>query len=75
MSDWLLVVIIAIVALGMIPLAPQILRLRIKVFRWMHWYRWADWFESHLRGLVFGLRVTLALIGVVLLFSAWQKWG
>ena len=56
---------LAILLLALIPVVPKMLRLRIRVLRWMHWDWAADWLEKHFEKAVLFRRV--ALLGVALL--------
>ena len=62
---------LAILALILIPVAPKLVRLRIRFFKWIHW-TWAvrvleEHFESRVlffRIVLLGLAVVLFLVGV-----------
>jgi len=49
-SNWLL--LLAVLSLIFVPLAPQLLRLRIRFTRWIHWNWAADLLENHFQGWV-----------------------
>ena len=59
---------LAILALILIPSVPQLLRLRIRFFRWVHWQWAADVHEKYFDSLVLGIRIGLFLIAAVLLY-------
>jgi|GEM_PF-2377466 hypothetical protein len=50
MYTWLLF-IFAIVVLILIPFTPQLIRLRIRFFRWLHWNWAVNLLESHFQRL------------------------
>ena len=59
---------LAILALILIPFIPELLRLRIKFFRYVHW-RWAvDVHEKYFDDLVISIRVGLLLVAAVLIY-------
>ena len=58
----------SILAIVLIPLVPNLLRLRISFFRRVHWDWAADVHEKYFVGLVSGVRIGLFLVAVVLLY-------
>ena len=70
MTTWLLLGL-AILALILIPWAPALVRLRIKLLRWLNWSWAVNLLESHFQGWVVFFRVVLFVIAIVLLFIAW----
>ena len=54
----------------MIPLLPAMLRLRITIFRKLHWDPVADWHERNFRDIIVWLRLTLAASVVICLVLA-----
>ena len=65
MYTWLLF-IFAIVVLILIPFAPQLVRLRIRFFRWLHWNWAANLLESHFQSWVVWARTLLFVIAAFL---------
>ena len=66
MYTWLLF-IFAIVVLILIPFAPQLVRLRIRFFRRLHWNWAANLLVSHFLSWVVGIRTILFVIAAFLL--------
>ena len=64
MDTWLPFVI-AILLLILIPLVPELLRLRVSVLRWLHWDWAANLLENHFRGWVLFARIVLFVVAVV----------
>lgn len=54
----------------MIPLLPAMLRLRITIFRKLHWDRVADWHERNFSEIIVWLRLALAAAVVICLVLA-----
>jgi hypothetical protein len=71
MSTWLLVALV-ILALALIPFAPQLLRLRLRFLRWIHWDWAANLLEEYLDRWVMLLRIALIVIAAVLLYFGWE---
>ena len=71
MSTWLLFALAALLLI-LIPLAPKLMRLRIRIFRWIHWNWAANLTEKHFDGWVLILRIVLFVIAAVLLYTAWE---
>jgi hypothetical protein len=65
--------IIAAILFVLIPLVPHMLRLRIKVLRWLHWNWLADRHERHLGGLVTAVRIIFLAIAVYLVWLAFNN--
>ena len=65
MYTWL-VFIFAIVVLILIPFAPQLVRLRIRFLRRLHWNWAANLLESHFQNWVVGIRTILFVIAFVI---------
>jgi hypothetical protein len=72
MSTWLLF-IFAICFLILIPLAPQLLRLRLRFLRWLHWNWAVNLLESHFQSWVVFLRTLLFVIAAFLLYVGWTQ--
>jgi hypothetical protein len=65
MYTWLLF-IFAIVVLILIPFAPQLVRLRIRFLRRLHWNWAANLLENHFQSWVVGIRTILFVIAFVI---------
>ena len=72
MNSWLLF-LIAVPVLILVPLAPKLVRIRIRFFRWLHWDWAANLLESHFQGWVLFFRTILFVIAAVLLYFAWTQ--
>ncbi len=57
---------LAILALILIPVAPKVVRLRIRFFRWIHWAWAARVHEEHFERVVLFVRIFLLGLAVVL---------
>ena len=71
MNTWLLFTI-AILLLVLIPFAPQLVRLRIRILRWLHWNWAANLLENHFLGWVSFFRIILFVIAAVLIVIGWR---
>jgi len=69
MYSWLFV--IAILLLVLIPFAPTLVRLRIRILRWLHWNWAVNLLESHFQGWVVFFRIMLFVIATLLLYFGW----
>ncbi len=63
---------LAILSLILIPLAPKLVRLRIRFFRWLHWNWAANLLEKHFDRWVLLVRIILFVIAAVLLYAGWE---
>ena len=72
MDNWILF-LFAVLLLIMVPLAPKLLRLRIRFFRWIHWEWAAKVIEDHFQVWCLFLRVVFLVISVVLLYFGWTQ--
>ncbi len=63
---------LAFLSLILIPLAPKLVRLRIRFLRWLHWNWAVNLLEKHFDGWVLFLRTILLVIGVVLFYLGWE---
>ena len=63
---------LAILSLILIPLAPKLVRLRIRVLRWLHWNWAVNLLEKHFDGRVLFSRIILFVIAAVLLYVGWE---
>jgi hypothetical protein len=69
----LLLFALAILSLALIPFAPQLLRLRLRFLRWIHWDWAANLLENYLDRWVMLVRIVLILIAAVLLYFGWES--
>ena len=65
-----IVFIIALLTVALIPLAPKLLRVRIRFLRWLHLDWFANLHENHFRTWVIIIRVTLAIVALLLFWAA-----
>ena len=65
MDTWLPLVIIAILFLILLPLVPELLRLRVRFLRWLHWDWAANLLENYFQGWVLFSRIVLFVVAVV----------
>jgi hypothetical protein len=70
MPTWLLFALV-ILSLALIPFAPQLLRLRLRFLRWIHWDWAANLLEEYFGRWVMLFRIFLIVIAVVLLYLGW----
>jgi len=63
---------LAILALILIPLAPKLVRLRIRFLRWLHWNWAVNLLEKYFDGWVLFVRIILLVIAAVLLYAGWE---
>jgi len=68
---WLLLAI-ALLLLVLIPFAPNLVRIRIRILRWLHWNWAANLLENHFRGWVLFFRIVLFVIAAVLILAAFD---
>ncbi len=70
MYTWLFT-IIAILLLILIPIAPKLVRLRIRILRWLHWNWAANLLENHFQAWVVFFRIILFLLAILMLCIGW----
>jgi hypothetical protein len=63
---------LAILSLILIPLAPVLVRIRIKFLRWLHWNWAVNLLEKHFNGWVLLFRMILLVVAVVLFCAGWE---
>ena len=63
---------LAVLCLILIPLAPKLVRLRIRILRWLHWDWAVNLLEKHLDGWVLFFRIVLFVIAAMLLYAGWE---
>ena len=68
--NWLFFVI-AIVLLVLILFMPKLVRLRIRVLRWLHWSWAANLLENHFQTWVLIFRIVLIVAAAVFLYIGW----
>jgi len=72
MPTWLLFTL-TILSLALIPFAPQVLRLRLRFLRWIHWDWAANLLEKYFDRWVMLLRIILIVIAAVLVYFGWEN--
>jgi hypothetical protein len=72
MDNWPLI-IVAVLFLILIPFAPQLVRLRIRIMRWLKWNWAVNLLESHFQGWVWVFRIILFVIAAVLFYIGWTE--
>ncbi len=72
MGNWPLFMM-SILVLILIPFAPQLVRLRIRILRWIHWNWAANLLERYFRGWVMFFRIVLVVIATVLFSIGWTQ--
>ena len=63
---------LAILSLILIPLAPKLVRLRIRFLRWIHWNWAANLIEKYFDGRVLFIRIVLFVVAAMLLYAGWE---
>ncbi len=63
---------LAILSLILIPLAPKLVRLRIRFFRWIHWNWAVNMLEKYFQRWVLVFRVVLFGLAVFLFAAGWE---
>ena len=63
---------LAILSLILIPLAPKLVRLRIRLLRWLRWNWAVNLLEKHFDGWVLLVRIILLVIAAGLLYVGWE---
>ena len=63
---------LAILFLILIPLAPQLVLLRIRILRWLHWNWAVNLLEKRFDAWVWFFRIVLFVIAAVLLYAGWE---
>ena len=62
---------LAILSLILIPFMPMLIRLRIRILRWLGWNWAVNLLESHFDGWVLFFRMFLFVISLVLFYLGW----
>ena len=60
--------VLGISALILVPFVPSLIRLRVRVLRWLHWNWAVNLIESHFQGWVVFGRIILCVIAALLLY-------
>lgn len=66
--------IIAGIMLALIPMAPKMLELRIRILRFMRLNRLADWHHRHSMGFILAGRLIMVAMAVLLVFAGIGGW-
>jgi len=64
---------LSILAIALIPFMPRLLRLRIRILRWLHWNWAANLLERNFDRWVLIFRVLVLLIALVLFYVGWNN--
>ncbi|MYB37308.1 MAG: DUF3810 domain-containing protein [Gammaproteobacteria bacterium] len=70
MAKWL-PFLFAVLVLALIPWVPELVRLRIRFLRWIHWTWAADILDDHFTGWCWFFRAALASVAIVLFYVGW----
>ena len=63
----------AILSLTLIPIAPKLVRLRVRFFRWIHWNWAVRVLEEHFDRWVLFFRIVLLGLAVVLFLAGVRR--
>ena len=64
---------LAILFLSLVPLAPKLVQLRIRFFRWIHWNWAVNLLERDFQGWVLFFRIILSVIAAMLFYAGWAS--
>ena len=56
----------------LIPVAPKLIRIRIRVLTWLYWNWAVNLLENHFRGWVLFLRIILFVVAAALFLAGWE---
>ncbi len=70
MDTNILLIIVAVIIVALIPIVPNMIKLRIWVLRKLHLKWFADLHENHFRGFTLAVRVIFAVLAMVLISQA-----
>lgn len=73
MSESAYLFIIAAICLALIPIAPKMIALRIKMLRAIEWNSLAGWHQRNLIGFVLIARIVMAVAAVILVVLGFQR--
>jgi len=63
---------VAVLLLVLMALTPELVRLRIRIFRWLQLNWAANLLEKHFDSWVMLFRIILFLVAAVLLYAGWE---
>jgi len=72
MDSWMFFAI-GVLFLVLIPFVPQLVRLRIRILRWLHWNWAVNLLERHFQGWVSFFRIFLFVLAIVMLAIGWSQ--
>ncbi len=78
MSNSLILLGATAITIGLIPLAPKLIRLRIRILRFLRLDWFANLHEKYFNGIVIAVRViwvAIAIFLIVLLVADSSNWG
>ena len=64
-----LLFVLAALSLALIPIAPKLVRLRVRFFRWIHWNWAVRVLEEHFEKWVVFFRIVLLGLAIVLFLA------
>jgi ABC-type nickel/cobalt efflux system permease component RcnA len=67
MSETVAYFIVAGLLMLIVVIAPLVLSLRIRIFRWLHWNWLANWHERHSKPIIVSVRVIMGAVAVYLI--------
>lgn len=70
MTSWVLFALAALLLI-LAPFAPQLIRLRIRFFRWIHFNWAADWLEKDFKGWVVFARIIMIVVAIAFIYIGW----
>ncbi len=73
MEQSVALIVISVIVFALIPLAPKVLMLRIKLFRFLRWNWLAALHEKHFVGFILAARIILAGIAILLLTTGLRQ--
>ena len=70
---YLVLFALAALLLVLTPWAPQLIRLRLRFFRWIGWDWAANLVEKYFNVWVWIVRIALPTIAAILLYTGWEQ--
>ena len=64
---------LGILSLILIPFMPKLVRIRIRILRWLNWTWAVNLLEKNFDGWVLFFRILLFVIAAVLLYVGWDN--
>ena len=61
-------ILLAAVAVALIPIVPRLVQLRVRILRFVRLNRLADWHERHTGAITLAVRVMLGVLAAVLAY-------